>query len=94
MTVHFPKIIGPIMPHKSHMRISIDIPIDTYLKIQDVHKKYAMNIEESIIELIQHGLLTYPECPLDHTPNAITKKAIANIEAKKHCAQRKKNEEK
>jgi hypothetical protein len=69
------------MPHKNHVHISVDIPIDTYLKIQNVHKQYAMNIEESIIELIQHGLLTYPECPLDHTPNAITKKAIANIEA-------------
>jgi hypothetical protein len=76
------------MPHKNHVHISIDIPIDTYLKIKDVHKKYAMNIEESIIELIQHGLLTYPECPLDHTPNAIPKKAIEDARARKRTRRR------
>lgn len=82
------------MTHKTQ-QITIDIPADTYQKIQDITKQYTMNVEEAIIELIQHGLLTYPECPLDHillrplgygghAPNAETKKAIADTRTRKN----------
>jgi len=41
-------------------------------------------MREIFIELIERGLENYKECPEDHTPNAVTKKALENVKAKKN----------
>lgn len=71
------------MASRSNTRVTVDIPTVNHKKIKMIAAYYGKSMKEIFIEMIERGLESYKECPLDHTPNAITKKAIENINAGK-----------
>ncbi len=70
------------MAQKTNVRITFDIPTNYHKQLTMLADQYDKNMQEMFVELFERGLETYP-CPLDHTPNAVTQKALANIEAGK-----------
>lgn len=71
------------MAPKTNTRVTFDIPTVNHKKLKMLAVYYSKSMREIFIELIERGLETYQECALDHTPNAITKKAIENARARK-----------
>ena len=71
------------MAQKTNTRVTFDMPTIDYKKLKLFAAYYGTSMKEILVGLVHNGLETYQECKLDHTPNAVTKKAIANIEAEK-----------
>jgi DNA polymerase III alpha subunit (gram-positive type) len=72
-----------VMDPKTNTRVTFDMPTVDHKKLKILAAYYSKSMREIFIELIERGLETYQECSLDHTPNAVTKKAIENARARK-----------
>ena len=68
---------------KTNTKITVDIPTVDHKKLKMLAAYHGKTMREIFVELIEHGLEHYQECPEDHTPNEMTKKALENIEARK-----------
>ena len=71
------------MSNKTNTRVTVDIPTIDHKKLKMLAAYHGKSMREIFVELIEHGLKHYEECPEDHTPNEVTKKALENIETKK-----------
>jgi hypothetical protein len=71
------------MTNKANTRVTVDIPTVNHKKLKLLAAYHGKSMREIFVELIERGLETYQECSLDHTPNAVTQKAIENIRARK-----------
>ncbi len=67
----------------ANTRVTIDIPTVDHKRLKMLAAYHGKSMREIFIELIEHGLQHYQECPEDHTPNEITKKALEKVEARK-----------
>lgn len=65
----------------SNTRVTFDMPTIDHKKLKMLAAYYGISMRDILVDVVHEGLEGYQECKLDHTPNAITKKAIANIEA-------------
>jgi len=68
---------------KPNTRVTVDIPTVDHKKLKMLAAYQGKSMREIFVELIEHGLEEYRECPKDHTPNEVTKKALDNIKTKK-----------
>jgi predicted DNA-binding protein len=71
------------MAKKTNTRVTMDIPTVDHKKLKMLAAFHGKSMREIVIELIEHGLEHYQECPEDHTPNDITKKALENVKTGK-----------
>lgn len=71
------------MSHRTNVRFTVDIPAANHKKLKMLATFHGKSMREMLVEFIENGLEEYQECPLDHTPNEVTRKSLANIEAKK-----------
>lgn len=62
-------------------RVTFDMPTIDHKKLKMLAAYYGTSMRDILVDVVHNGLETYQECKLDHTPNATTKKAIANLEA-------------
>ncbi len=68
---------------KPNTRVTVDIPTVDHKKLKMLAAYQGKSMREIFVELIERGLEEYSECPKDHTPNEVTKKALDNIKTKK-----------
>jgi len=68
---------------KPNTRVTVDIPTVDHKKLKMLAAYHGKSMREIFVELIEHGLENYKECPENHTPNAVTKKALESVKAKK-----------
>ncbi len=68
---------------KTNTKITVDIPTVDHKKLKMLAAYHGKTMREIFVELIEHGLEHYQECPEDHTPNETTKKALENVKTKK-----------
>ena len=71
------------MANKTNTRVTVDIPTVDHKKLKMLAAFHGKSMREIFVELIEHGLEHYQECPENHTPNEITKKALENVKNKK-----------
>ena len=71
------------MAHKTNTRITVDIPTADHKKLKMLAAFHSKSMREVFIELIEHGLEHYQECPENHEPNAATRKALENVRTRK-----------
>ncbi len=71
------------MANKTNTRVTVDIPTDDHKKLKMLAAFHGKSMREIFIELIEHGLEHYQECPENHTPNEVTKKALESVKTKK-----------
>ncbi len=71
------------MSNKPITRITVDIPTLDHKKLKMLAAFHGKSMREIFVELIERGLEHYQECPEDHTPNEITKKALEHVKARK-----------
>jgi hypothetical protein len=71
------------MSHRTNVRFTVDIPAANHKKLKMLATFHGKSMREMLVEFIEHGLEDYQECTRDHTPNEVTKKAVANVEARK-----------
>ena len=64
-------------------RVTVDIPTIDHKRLKMLAAYHGKSMREIFIELIEHGLKHYQECPEDHTPNEITKKTLEKVEERK-----------
>lgn len=68
---------------KTNTRVTVDIPTVDHKKLKMLAAYYGKSMREIFVELLEKGLEEYQECMEDHTPNAVTKKALDNVKVKK-----------
>lgn len=68
---------------KTNTRVTVDIPTVDHKKLKMLAAYHGKSMREIFIELIEHGLEHYKECPENHTPNEVTKKALDNVKKRK-----------
>ncbi len=68
---------------KPNTRVTVDIPTVDHKKLKMLAAYHGKSMREIFVELIERGLEDYKECPEDHTPNEVTKKALTNVENQK-----------
>jgi hypothetical protein len=66
---------------KSNSRVTVDIPPVDHKKLKMLAAYYGRSMREILANIVHSGIEEYKDCPLDHTPNAITLKSMENIEA-------------
>ncbi len=71
------------MSNKTNTRITVDIPTVDHKKLKMLAAYHGKSMREIFVELIEHGLEHYQECPESHEPNETTKKALENVKARK-----------
>ena len=71
------------MSNKANTRMTVDIPTAYHKRLKMLAAFHGKSMREIFVELIERGLEHYQECPADHTPNEITKKALENVKARK-----------
>ena len=71
------------MSNKANTRITVDIPTVDHKKLKMLAAFHGKSMREIFVELIEHGLEHYQECPEDHTPNEATKKALEQVKSRK-----------
>ncbi len=81
------------MSNKTNTRVTVDIPTADHKKLKMLAAFHGKSMREIFIELIEHGLEHYQECPEDHTPNEVTKKALEDVKEKKGLKKAKTVEE-
>ena len=84
---------GENMTNKVNTRITVDIPTVDHKKLKMLAAFHGKSMREIFVELIEHGLEHYQECPENHEPNEITKKALEDVKAKKSSKKAKTVEE-
>lgn len=62
-------------------RVTFDMPTIDHKKLKMLAAYHGISMRDILVDVVHNGLEDYQECKLDHTPNAETKQAIANIEA-------------
>jgi hypothetical protein len=72
------------MAVRNNTRVTFDIPTINHTKLKMLAAYHSKSMKEIFIELLERGLEAYPDCPLDHTPNAITKKVIEDVQKRKN----------
>lgn len=68
---------------KLSTRVTIDIPTADHKRLKMLAAYHGKSMREIFVELIERGLEEYKVCSEDHTPNEVTKKALADVEKKK-----------
>ena len=68
---------------KTNTRVTVDMPTVDHKKLKMLAAYYGKSMREIFIEIIEHGLEHYKECPFDHTPNERTQKAVENVKKRK-----------
>ena len=71
------------MANKGNARVTVDIPATDHKKLKMLAAFHGKSMREIFVELIEHGLKHYPECPENHEPNETTRKALEMVESKK-----------
>ncbi len=71
------------MANKTNTRVTVDIPTVDHKKLKMLAAFHGKSMREIFVELIEHGLEHYQECPENHTPNEVTKKALENVKTRK-----------
>ena len=66
---------------KTNARIAVDIPLVDHKKLKMLAAYYGTSMREILATIVHNGIEEYKDCPLDHTPNAVTLKSMENIEA-------------
>lgn len=64
-------------------RVTVDIPTIDHKKLKMLAAFHGKSMRELFIELIEHGLEHYQECPESHELNKVTKKALEDVKNKK-----------
>ncbi len=81
------------MAPKTNTRVTVDIPSTDHKKLKMLAAFHGKSMREIFVELIEHGLEHYQECPENHTPNETTKKALENAKTRKDIKNAKTVEE-
>ena len=68
---------------KTITRVTVDIPTVDHRRLKMLAAYHGKSMREIFVELIERGLEEYTECPQNHIPNAVTKKALESAKAKK-----------
>lgn len=68
---------------KPNTRVTVDIPTIDHKRLKMLAAYHGKSMREIFVELIERGLEEYQECPEDHTPNEVTKKALENVKIRK-----------
>ena len=68
---------------KPNTRVTVDIPTVDHKRLKMLAAYHGKSMREIFVELIEGGLEEYRECPEDHTPNEVTKKALEMVEARR-----------
>ena len=71
------------MANKPNTRVTVDIPTTDHKKLKMLAAFHGKSMREIFVELIEHGLEHYQECPENHEPNKITRKALEGVKTKK-----------
>lgn len=72
------------MSYKSQTRVTVDIPTVDHKRLKMLAAYHGKSMREIFVELIEHGLEHYQEdCPYDHAPNEVTKRALDRVKNKK-----------
>lgn len=71
------------MSNKTNTRVTVDIPTVDHKKLKLLAAFHGKSMREIFIEIIEHGLENYPECPQDHSPNETTLKALEDVQNRK-----------
>ena len=71
------------MANKTNTRVTVDIPTADHKKLKMLAAFHGKSMREIFVELIEHGLEHYQECPENHKPNEITRKALENVKTRK-----------
>jgi hypothetical protein len=66
---------------KSNARMTFDITPMDHRKLKMLAAYYGKSMREILANIVHNGIEEYKDCPLDHTPNAVTLKSMENIEA-------------
>ena len=68
---------------KPNTRVTVDIPTVDHKKLKMLAAYHGKSMREIFVELIEHGLEHYQECPENHIPNETTLKALENAKNRK-----------
>ena len=71
------------MSNKTNTRVTVDIPTVDHKKLKMLAAFHGKSMREIVVELIEHGLEHYQECPENHEPNETTKKTLENVKTRK-----------
>ena len=68
----------------ANTRVTVDIPTVNHKKLKMLAAFHGKTMRDIFVEILEHGLERYPECPKSHEPNETTKQVIEDVRNRKN----------